>query len=203
MDALCEHAEAILSVALKYAGGGHNMAHAAMAGSRQFVELAHYPRHDVVDAGNRSRYFYHAHDSRRRPVDEHGHFHVFCHGRGRLDYFHLVGVSLNQRGLPTRLFTTNRWVTGERWRGGAEITRRLDTFEIHARGRMAPVARWITAMIHLYGLQIKSLVEQRDALMAQRAQSETWEHLFENRQLDVVSQKRINLESRIRQLACP
>lgn len=202
MDEERAQAAVVLNVALKYASQGSNLAHAAMAGATQCVELAHYPRHDVVDRRHASRFFYHVHSSHRRPRIEHGHFHVFCHGKSPADYFHLVGISLNTQGLPVRLFTTNRWVTGERWRSATEVEAALATFEIQALGRMAPVARWITAMTHLYAPQIRQLVQRRDAVMQRRSLNAEWEKICEDRRLDVVTQRRISLEHCIQQLAC-
>jgi hypothetical protein len=50
---------------------------------------------------------------------EHGHFHLFAQ-LGKDDrqiprYTHLLGIAVDARGLPLRLFTTNRWVTDETW----------------------------------------------------------------------------------------
>ena len=195
-------AEVVLGVALQYAQRGSNLARAAMAGATRCVALEHYPRHDVVDRRNGSRFFYHAHASRRRPDDEHGHFHVFCDGCTPGDYFHLVGISLNAQGLPIRLFTTNRWVTGERWRSAAEIESALHGFRLQTTGRMAPVARWIAAMLRLYAPQIMQLVRRRDLTMQRKSQHGGWELLCEDRRLDVVSQRRITLQKRIQQLGC-
>lgn len=201
MDDVRAQAAVVLNVALKYARQGSNLAHAAVGGAKQCVELAHYPRHDVVDLQNGSRFYYHAHGSHRKPKDEHGHFHVFCHGRVAADYFHLVGISLNSQGLPIRLFTTNRWVTDERWRSAIEVEAALAAFEIRARGRLAPVARWITALIQLYRPQIRQLIHRRDAVMQRRSLAQEWGGLCEDRRLDVVTQRRVSLEQRIQQLA--
>ena len=202
MHDLRADAEVVLTVALRYAERGSNLARAAMAGAAQCVELAHYPQHDVVDRQNGSRFFYHAHGARRRPAQEHGHFHVFCHGRKSDDYFHLIGISLNAQGLPIRLFTTNRWVTGERWRSADEVAAALAGFQLQVRGRMAPVARWICALLRLYAPQIVQLLQRRDAAMQRRALALPWDVLCEDRRLDVVSQQRIDLAEKIQQLGC-
>jgi hypothetical protein len=200
MSSLISAAQEAVSIPLQYARAGSSLVHAAMAGATRCELLAHYPRHDVVDPQHRTRYYYHAHGSRRQPSTEHGHFHVFSHGAGAGDYVHLVGISLDAVGQPVRLFTTNRWVTGEVWRDAAEIQALLEPFHVHTQGRMAPVSRWITAMVRLYRPQIGQLLRRRDACMARRSAQGGMEALWEDRRLDVVSQCRISLVKRIQQL---
>lgn len=194
------HAQSLLDIALGYATNGGNVALAAMAGATECVEFRHYPLRDVVDRQNRTRFFYHAHGSRRRPPEEHGHFHIFGHGDSPADYFHLVGISLDARGFPNRLFTTNRWVTGERWRSAAEVEKAIAGFQLTCKGRLAPVARWISALLNLYEPQIKKLVKRRDAVMRRRSQKSGWDALCEDRKLDVVTQCKLNLPEKVQQL---
>jgi hypothetical protein len=202
MDDLVLAAQDAVSIPLRYVRSGGSLVTAAMAGARQCVELEHYPRHDVVDKVHGTRLYYHAHGSRRRPDAEHGHFHLFRHGTQPGDYMHLVGISLNAVGQPIRLFTTNRWVTGETWHGAAAVEQALARFEVGTLGRLAPVARWATAMVHLYRDQIVQLVHRRDAVMVRRSASVGWDALCEDRRLDVVTQRQISLAQRIQQLGC-
>lgn len=191
-----------VAIPLRYAQAGNSLVHAAMAGGQSCVELQHYPRHDIVDTVHHTRMYYHAHGSRRKPDAEHGHFHLFTHGQQAGDYMHLMGISLDAVGQPIRLFTTNRWVTGETWRDAAAVEEALARFEVVTRGRMAPVARWATAMVRLYFPQMVQLVRRRDAVMAQRSVHVDWEMLCEDRRLDVVTQRQISLVQRIQQLGC-
>jgi hypothetical protein len=201
-EPLLHAAHEALGIPLRYAQAGSSLALAAMAGAAQCIELAHYPRLDVVDAHHGTRFYYHAHASRRRPGNEHGHFHLFAQGSHPGDYAHLAGISLDARGQPVRLFTTNRWVTGEAWRQAADVELALARFAVHTRGRMAPVARWLTAMVRLFLPQLVQLVRRRDAVMARRSARQAWEALCEDRRLDVVTQSRISLSQRIQQLGC-
>ena len=191
-----------VAIPLRYVRAGSSLVQAAMAGAQSCVELEHFPRHDIVDLAHHTRLYYHAHGSRRKPDTEHGHFHLFAHGKLAGDYMHLVGISLDAVGQPIRLFTTNRWVTGETWRDAAEVEAALARFEVTTRGRMAPVARWATAMVRLYFPQIVQLVRRRDAVMAHRNTRVDWETLCEDRRLDVVTQNQISLVTRIQQLGC-
>lgn len=201
-EPLLHAAHEALGIPLRYAQAGSSLAFAAMAGAGRCIELAHYPRQDVVDTLHGTRFYYHAHGARRHPGEEHGHFHLFFQGSQPEDFTHLAGISLDTQGQPIRLFTVNRWVTGEAWRPAAEVEPALARFAVQTRGRMAPVARWLTAMVRLYSPQLVQLVRRRDAVMARRSAGPGWEALCEDRRLDVVTQSRISLSRRIQQLGC-
>lgn len=195
-------AQDAVGIPLRYARAGSSLVHAVMAGKSPCVVLAHYPEHDLVDAQHGTRLYYHAHGSRRKPAEEHGHFHVFCHGQQSGSFMHLVGISMSPQGQPIRMFTTNRWVTGETWSNASAMEAALDRFAVQTKGRLAPVSRWVTAMVHLYRPQIGQLLRRRDAVMARRNASTDWETLCEDRRLDVVTQRRISLVQKIQQLGC-
>lgn len=201
-EPLLRAAHEALGVPLRYAQAGSSLARAAMAGAARCIELVHYPRQDVIDRTHGTRFYYHAHGAHRSRGNEHGHFHLFAQGSQPDDYTHLVGISLDAQGQPMRLFTTNRWVTGESWRQAIEVEQALARFTVQARGRMAPVARWLTAMVLLYFPQLVRLVRRRDAVMARRSARQGWETLCEDRQLNVVTECRISLSQRIQQLGC-
>lgn len=201
-EPLLHAAHEALGIPLRYAQAGSSLAFAAMAGAGRCIELAHYPRQDVVDTLHGTRFYYHAHGARRHPGKEHGHFHLFVQGSQPEDFTHLAGISLDPQGQPIRLFTVNRWVTGEAWRPVAEVEPALARFAVQTRGRMAPVARWLTAMVRLYSPQLVQLVRRRDAVMARRSVGQGWEALCEDRRLDVVTQSKISLSRRIQQLGC-
>ena len=201
-DDLMRSAQDALDIPLSYARSGRGLVQAAMAGAQHCVELAHYPRHDVVDSKHGTRFYYHAHASHRWPRNEHGHFHLFVHDSQSGDYTHLAALSLDAQGQPIRLFTTNRWVTGENWRQAPDVERALVRFVVQAPGRMSPVARWLTAMVSLYAAQLVRLLRRRDVVMARRSLLQGWDALFEDRRLDVVTECRISLAQRIHQLGC-
>ncbi|MEE8172364.1 MAG: hypothetical protein V3T62_05480, partial [Alphaproteobacteria bacterium] len=35
---------------------------------------------------------------------------------------HIIGISMDAKGMPIRLFTTNRWVTGEAWYKARDVS---------------------------------------------------------------------------------
>lgn len=203
-DALHEAAETVASVQLRYARKGHGLAEVALGGARSLEVLRHYPMRDVVDEAHATRFYYHAHTSRRYPADEHGHFHLFVYPGGAprgADFFHLAGLSLDARGQPLRWFTTNRWVTGERWYDADTVLAALPNFAVEARGRRAPLARWLTAMVRLYTPQLRSLVHRRDEVIQRRLARQDAESLFEDRRLDVVTECAVSLPRTLARLA--
>ncbi len=182
-----------LDVPLAYLEAGSTLTSAALAGAARFEPYRHYPQHDVVARQHGTRFFYHGHSALRVPREEHGHFHLFVeHGEqeaaGGPRYSHLVGLSLDSRGQPLRWFTTNRWVTGEHWYGAAQLQALLPGLRWHSGGRLAPVARWLTAMVTLFQTDIAGLLSQRDAVLTQRAAGQPLASQFEDRGLDVITQ---------------
>lgn len=194
-------AQVALDVPLRYACQGRSLAHAALAGASQFVELAHHPRADVADPTAGTKFYYHAH---RHGSGEHGHFHLFAYGpEGRDDFVHLAALSLNAQGQPLQWFTTNQWVTAERWMPAAAVQARLATFRVATRGRLAPVARWLTAMVQLFLPQLHTLLVQRDHALARLQQQHptlTPEALREDRRFDILSHASAELAPRIGEL---
>jgi len=214
-------AEVAVAIPLRYAQRGVGMAQAALGGARECVELRHYPARDALDRASGTQFYYHAHGSRRRPGDEHGHFHVFARtpgrgdripGRGERtcglgdaasadpDFFHVAALSLDARGRPIRWFTTNRWVTGEHWADAARVIAALPLLRPRAAGRLAPVADWLDAMLRLYARPLAALIRRRDAVIARRAARSDLASVFEDRRLDVVTECAVDLPAHLARL---
>lgn len=192
MDHRIRAATEVLAVQWHYASQGRSLAAAALAGARRFVEWDHYPRGDHVDAASGARFYYHAHPADERAEGEHGHFHLFVPAPGEPGAIsHLVGISLDAQGLPLRLFTTNHWVTGDAWRDAGALASLLPGFTLRARGPLAPVARWLTAMVALYDDVIVELLQERDRRLDAGAAA------LEDRTLHIVSQRPVSLPDRL------
>ena len=163
----------LLSVHMHYAQRGQSLATAALAGAKDYVSWQHYPHADVKDAEHRSRFYYHAHDAHEMQAEEHGHFHLFVDPANRMDgqdLIHLVGVSLNAKGEPLRLFTTNQWVTGEAYQSAAKLTAWVNNFSVQAKGRLAPLGKWLTALVKLYRQEVMQLLHERDHVLQKHQQ---------------------------------
>lgn len=186
-----EVAQQVLQVHAFYAARGIGLATAALAGSGEFLRWHHYPKNDATDAMNQTRFFYHAHDQDDASVQEHGHFHVFAK-QSKADaqeYAHLVGISLNAKGEPTRLFTTNQWVTGEVMQSAHVLEQQMNNFDLHIHGRLAPIARWLTAMVQFYRDTVVDLLHQRDVKLSKHHAG--LQAALKDKQIHIVSQKKL------------
>ncbi len=194
---------------------GDNVVGEVLRGEGTFYQWNHYPKGDVYDNETHAQHFYHSHDvgSRR---GEHGHFHTFLRAKGMAEgvapvpydgdvewpkgddaLSHLIGISMDRKGFPISLFTTNRWVTGEAWYRADEVCGMVTKFVIdHARPSW-PVNRWITAMLRLYRPQIHELVLGRDAAMEEWRRKYPDRDVFEDRELEVTTRLAISVDKQI------
>lgn len=187
-----------------------------LRGQGTIYEWRHYPPGDVYDNEYHAQYYYHCHPLVERPPGEHGHFHTFLRPLGMpggihpapvpdLDVdadsndalSHLIGIGMDNAGQAVRLFTTNRWVTGETWYSAADVIQMLDHFAVdHARPSW-PANRWVTAMLVLFRPSIETLLWQRDAAIIRREAENPDHNVLEDRSLEVISQAEIDIESQI------
>ncbi|MDM7456131.1 MAG: hypothetical protein P3W97_002405 [Tepidimonas sp.] len=198
-------ADIALRVPLAYAQRGLSLAQAALAGAHHFEEWRHYPARDVVDTAHGTRYYYHAHGGAQRwgadAPPEHGHFHLFWDGPEPGTHVHLAALALDARGQPLRWFTTNRWVTAGRWTSAAELAPRLPAFRLAVRGgRLAPLARWLTAMVQLFADELALLLRARDAALEPQLRHRSAEQVQQDRALEVLSVADAALAPRLRRL---
>ena len=195
-----------------------NLVGEVIRGHGEFFEWDHYPKGDVYDHETHSQYYYHAHPAELRG-GEHGHFHTFLRPKGMPkgvkpvnlpdyekpkdqsdDLSHLVAFSMDRAGLPTRIFTTNRWVTGEAWHTADDVIKMLDHFVMDLAYPSWPVNVWITAMMQLFRPQIEGLIRQRDIVVAEWETKHPGVNAYEDRDLEITSILDISVEGRIAQI---
>ena len=194
---------------------GDNVVGEVLRGQGEFYEWDHFPKGDVYDPETHSQYYYHAHPAELRG-GEHGHFHTFLRPKGMppaiepaplADYAppegdndalsHLIGISMDQHGYPIRLFTTNRWVTGEVWYAADNVIAMLDRFHMDLASPSLPVNIWITALLRLFRPDIEELVRARDQKVAARRQRNPDTNVYEDRDLEITSFADISVEGQI------
>jgi hypothetical protein len=177
-----------------------------------FFEWNHYPKGDVYDNLTHSQYFYHAHPGGTRDT-EHGHFHTFVRAKGMPAYVkparrkhatcwpmgdealsHVIGISMAADGRPLRLFSVNRWVTGETWYRADDVCELIDRFEIDHAQPSWPANRWITAMLRLFWPQVMTLVRARDTTVAAWQRKNPSADVLEDRRLEITSQVDVSIE---------
>lgn len=109
---------------------------------------------------------------------------------------HLVAIAIDLRGEPMRLFTTNRWVTGETWYRSDDVIKMLDRFAVAEVEPSDVLNRWVGAMIQLFRPQIGALLRARDeTVMAWRRRRRT--QVFEDPRLEVTSSLDISLDGQV------
>ncbi len=194
---------------------GDNIVGEVLRDQGTFYEWNHYPKGDVYDNETHSQHFYHAHPTDLRG-GEHGHFHTFLRAKGMPKGIkpapydgdiewpkgndalsHLIGISMDRKGFPVALFTTNRWVTGEAWYVKDDVIAMVGRFDIdHARPSW-PVNRWITAMVRLYRPDIHQLIAARDAAVEAWRAKHPDRDVFEDREFEIASRQKISVDKRI------
>lgn len=199
---------------------GDNVVGELLRGHETFYEWDHYPPGDVYDHETHAQYYYHAHPEDQRFAGEHGHFHTFLRAGGMPSGIapapvpnlempedptevlsHLVAIAMTKEGLPFRLFTTNRWVTGEVWYRAEDVCRLLGLFKIDHAQPSWPVNRWVTAMIGLFRPQIGVLLDARDAAVSAWAERHPERDVYEDRELEITSYLDISVEDQSRSVA--
>lgn len=212
LEVMAEAAHEVVEWHRVLAKTGDNIVSEVLPPDGTFYEYDHCPPGDIYDPETHSQYYYHAHRS-----GEHGHFHTFLREKGmpegarpvaqsEAEYFkqrddklsHLVAISMDRRGWPIGLFTTNRWVTTENWYAAEQVSCMLDRFRIDLARPSWPTNRWVTAMLRLFRPQIVKLLYERDAVVADWQKKHPEDDVFEDRRLDLPSRIEISLDQQIR-----
>ncbi len=194
---------------------GLNPVTAVLGGATAVDEWSHYPQSDVIDAATHSQFYYHAHAASERVDHEHGHFHTFVRATQACPELqpanwadgtspgdaaavtHLVGISTDARGRVIRLFTTNRWVTGEVWYDAASVIRMLDRFDMTTEQPGYDLNRWVAAVIAMFQPQAEDLIRARDARLMQFAAENPGRDVYEDRALQVTLETPVDFLTQI------
>ena len=193
-----------------------NLVIEALRGSSDFTEWEHYPPDDVHDRKSHAQYYFHAHPPDGRDTPDYGHFHTFMRPKGmpagirpaevknfvpsaddNAALSHLIAISMTPSGMPVRLFTTNRWVTGETWYKAADVIAMLDRFVINLDHPSPLLNQWLTAMFILFKPQIKTLLIERDRVIERWHAQHPDSDVFEDRRLEIASTFEISLYKHI------
>jgi hypothetical protein len=209
LSQLAEAAHTVAAVESDLAARGGNVVARLLADADGFYEWEHYPPGDAYDAASASQYFYHAHPADQRFPGEHGHFHTFLRPAGLAAGWHpggapppatlthLIGVSVGRSGRAERLFTVNRWVTGEQWYPAEAVLRMLPAFQLAGASPAVEVNRWITALLRLFRGEIARLLHERDAALAEGGQGRVSDAVLDDRTLEVTSAIEIDVPARV------
>ncbi|BBK41653.1 hypothetical protein STVA_16730 [Allostella vacuolata] len=176
----------------------------------------HYPDGgDVYDPTSHAQYYFHRH-AEPDGTGEVGHFHTFLRPAGMPPGLqperrppdaaadnapsHLVAIAIDGAGAPVRLFTTNRWVTGEAWYPADAVEAMLDRFVVERQHPSWAINRWLSALFRLYRGEIGLLVHARDEAVRRWRASHPGVDALEDRGLETASTMRIDLAERLREV---
>jgi hypothetical protein len=114
---------------------------------------------------------------------------------------HLVAIAVDADGVPLRLFTTNRWVTGETWYAATDVVAMLDCFVVDVAHPSWLLNRWIGALFRLFRPHMAALLHARDdAVMSWRRRHRGKVHVFEDRRLEVPSALDVDIDDETRRI---
>ena len=176
-----------------------------------FDEMDHYPNKDAFDRETFAQYYYHVHRK-----GEYGHFHLFlrqggmpegvlpCFYDGRRDaisdvdtFSHLIAISMDNEGYPIKLFTTNRWVTGENWYRSSDVCRMIELFQINHMHPSWITNKWLSLMLRLFYPQITQLIHEREQMLMENSRKDSLVEAVEDHSLDVLSEIDISIDMQI------
>lgn len=207
----------ILSCYSTLAEQGKHLLSSILTGSP--VQWMHYPENDVIDRKTGYQYFYHSHSPEdREDCDEHGHFHLFARvdeGQHAVELtaanefcnqmrscqtaantINLLCISLDAKGVPTMLFTVNRWVTGDHVASASATLKLLAEFDV-SDDEHGLVNRWLKAMIQLFWPQIVELQHERDNKLLLTIQETAARNVLDDEELEVLSSRPININDQV------
>ena len=104
---------------------------------------------------------------------------------------------MDRFGEPIGLFTTNRWVTGESWFRAADVEDLLERFRIDHAWPSWPLNRWLSAILVLFRPTIRTLLRERDAAVEAWRARHPERDAFEDRELEITSQRTVAVDDQI------
>lgn len=179
------------------------------------VQWEHYPADDAVDPTNGYQWFYHSHPPEDRPdSQEHGHIHVFAR-RSLWEHMldspadaslvaaqretarsantsHLLSIGFDGKGLPTSLFMVGGSVTGDLVLSAASTVHLIDGMRLETG--YSDIDAVVFAVIRLYDPELRGLVRERDAQIAELKE--------ESNTREILSFAAIDLDARVREVVC-
>ncbi|HTZ36208.1 MAG TPA: hypothetical protein VMB84_09315 [Stellaceae bacterium] len=209
-----------------FAARGGGILAEAVSAAGPAAEWRHYPAGDAFDPLSHAQYFYHRHAPPDPGEHGHFHLFLRAEGmperamplllpeaaianlptlpqaaplkRGvRDEVSHLVAIALGHDGEPVRLFTTNRWVTGETWYRADDVIAMLDRFSLGAAEPAGPLNDWLPAIVRLYQPEIAMLLRKRDEAVMDPRRRRRRVDVFEDPKLEITSSLAIDLDQRL------
>jgi len=167
-------------------------------------ERCHFPELDLKSQSASSLCFFHRHGASRH---EAGHFHFFQ--QHLPTDVHLIALALNWQGKPLRLFSVNRWVTGETWLPWQQTWRHFKGWRIRREARrreawqncrtlattaqeLEMVGLWLECMLTILAPEIRHCLRARDQCLSDWVDRKPGINLLEDKSLEVLSEQAID-----------
>lgn len=200
-------AEDVLDVQHTLAESGKSIVSEMLKGTPKFIEWDHYPEKDVKDTVSGAQYYYHAHASKERNFEEHGHFHIFMRNMRLKDtckdlknLTHLIAISMDAYGVPKAIFTINHWMSGDIWEDAGATAELLNSFHMNVDPIQPLVNKWINGMLSLYKTEILELLVTRDHILKEASANTNMEAVLASREIEIPSFLQISIEEKLHQL---
>jgi hypothetical protein len=145
---------------------GSNVLLETLREATSIASWEHFPPGDVFDPETGAQWYYHSHPPQEGQA-EHGHFHCFVRPEGANGpIHHVVAVGVDPYGRLLRLFTVNQWVVGDNWLEAEPTIALMPRFDLHFARPSYLVNRWLSAVVDLYSEEIRTLIRERDRVLA-------------------------------------
>ena len=165
-----------------------------LAGTKTIKPYQRYPETPYYFGNNHWRAFYHCHPSPENIAGEHGHYHFFTRENQKDEWSHVIAMGMNDVGQPTRLFTTNLWVTDGKW---FDAKRLIPQLAILANSQDESLATsWLKYVLLLFQFEISELLVVRDTKV-ERLFPNYHEQCFLDRSLYYLSEQKISLNQQL------
>jgi len=152
-----------------------------------------YPNTPYYFGNKHWRAFYHCHESPANE-NEHGHYHFFTRQGQEDEWCHVVALGMNDVGQPTRLFTTNLWVTDGKWFDAGQLLIQISVLADSQDEGL--VTSWLKHVLLLFQYEISDLLIARDNNVEQLFPS-YHEQCFLDRSIYYLSEVNVNLNERL------
>jgi len=166
----------------------------ALDGSKKIKPYQRYPETPYFFGDKHWRAFYHSHEADNLPQAEHGHYHFFTRANDGDEWSHVIAMGMDDYGQPTRLFTTNLWVTDGKWFFASQFMTQIAVLANSQDGALA--TDWLKYVLLLFQYEISDLLIARDNRV-ERLFPRHQEQCFLDRSVYYLSEMKINLNKQL------
>ena len=109
-------------------------------------------------------------------------------------FSHLIAISMDDKGAPIKIFTTNRWVTGEDWAHSEDVCLMVDQFQFNRPHSSWMISKWLSSLLQFFYPQVIELIFERDLILLGDSRGRSLEEVREDKALETLSEKEISID---------